>query len=74
MIDTTLSVQSKEQAPESTVSSSAKVEEDKRVMSVTVMTKDKETTAVLTRGGKEQYPLPVQHLISTAMRFMRPDS
>ena len=73
VLDTSLSPQSKEQAPESTVSSSAKVEEDKRVMSVTVMTKDKETTAVLTGGGKEQYPLPVQRLIGQAMRFLRPD-
>ena len=73
VLDTSLSAQGKEQAPVSTVASSAKVEEDKRVMSVTVMTKDKEATTVLTVGGKEPYSLPVQRLIGQAMRFMRPD-
>ena len=73
VLDTSLSAHGKEQAPESTVSSSAKVEEDNGIMSVAVMTKDKETTAVLTGGGNAQHPLPVQLLMSQAMRFLRPD-
>ena len=73
VLDTSLSAHGNEQAPESTVSSSAKAEEDNGIMSVAVMTKDKETTAVLTGGGNAQHPLPVQRLMSQAMRFLRPD-
>ena len=73
VLDTSLSAHGKEQAPESTVSSSAKAEENNGIMSVTVMTKDKEATAVLTGGGNAQHPLPVQLLMSQAMRFLRPD-
>ena len=63
VIDTMLPAPGKEQAPASTVSSSSKVDDDNRVMSVTVMP----------AGGMEHYPLPVKHLMGIAMKFMKPD-
>ncbi len=60
VLDTTLSAQSKEQAPADAVSSSAKVEEDKQVVSVTVMSKDDETTTVLTALGSKPLLQTVQ--------------